>query len=246
MTGGGRREEVAGFFDGFAGDYDRAYGGAGVGGRILRLRLEVTAELLGEGPGKALDAGMGSGVLCERLESQGWTATGVDISPAMVDLARARLPEATERLGEGSVLDLPFADATFDAVSCTGVLEYVEDGLGRAVREVSRVARTGSAVVVSLPNYRSLHGLWRFRVFYPSVRLVKRLSRLKPPPSRAIVTLPQLQDALGAAGLQVVGIEVIGMRFLPAWVGARLERSPHRLSRVFGTQFVVLAEKGRT
>lgn len=239
-----RGAEVAAFFDAFAAEYDRAYGRTTVGGRILRQRLEAVLDLLGRGPGQVLDAGMGAGVLCERLERVGWTVSGVDISPVMVDAARQRLPEVADQLVIGSVLDLPYADAAFDAAVCTGVLEYVEESLGQAIFELARVLRPGGVVVVSLPNYGSLHGTWRFRVFYPVVRHAKLLLRKPPPPSREIVTLGQLQEALAAAGLTVTAVETLGMRSLPSVLGRRLERSRSRQARVFGTQFVVRAVKG--
>jgi ubiquinone/menaquinone biosynthesis C-methylase UbiE len=238
-----RHAEVSEFFDALASDYDQTYESESVGGRILRRRLETVLELLGDDPGDVLDAGMGSGVLCERLDAAGWTLTGVDISPAMVELARARLPHLVGRLRHGSVLDLTFAEASFDAAVCTGVLEYVEDDLANAIGELARVVRPGGTVVVSLPNYSSMQGIGRFRIFYPSVRQAKHLLGRTPPPARRIVTLRQLEDTLSAVGLSVVTTEVIGMRLLPRRLGSRIERSRSPVARLFGTQFVLLAVK---
>lgn len=243
MTARGRDAEVAGFFDTFAGDYDQAYGRDTVGGRILRRRLETALGMLGDGPGGVLDAGMGGGVLCARLAARGWTVSGVDVSPAMVELARARLPEHAERLRVGSVLALPFADASFDAAVCTGVLEYVDAEVPRAVAELARAVRPGGTVVASLPNYRSVQGIWRFRLFYPSVRHVKRLLRRTPPPSRRIVTLQDVRDAFEAAGLTVQRVETLGVRALPRAVGRRLEGSRSALARAFATQYVLHGRK---
>jgi len=241
----GRDAEVAGFFEARADEYNRAYEGDTVGGRVLRQRLEAVLVLLGAGPGEVLDAGMGGGVLCERLDRHGWTVSGVDISPAMVELARARLPQFAERLTSGSILALPHPDASFDVAICTGVLEYVEEHLQEAVAELERVVRPGGRVVTSLPNYGSIQGVWRFRVYYPSVRRAKRMLRMTPPPSRAIVTLGDLKEAFAAGGLTVLRVETVGVRALPLWLGRRLERSRSRLARAFATQFVVLGRKER-
>lgn len=244
VSGGlGRAAEVAEFFDSFGDAFDSAYESRGAGGRTLRRRLAAVLELVGPGPGEVLDAGMGGGVVCQQLERRGWSVAGVDISPRMVELAHLRLPHLRERLVEGSILALPFDDGRFDAVVVTGVLEYVEGALAPALAEVSRVLRPGGAAVVSLPNYGSVQSAWRFRVFYPSVRLLKRALGRKLPPSRRIVGIGELRSALAAAGLAVERVDIVGVRMLPNAVGERLEGSRSRLLRLFGTQFVVRARK---
>jgi|SRR5579864_6196762 len=118
--------DVGTFFDGRAEMYDRGYDTLGWGGYVLRTRMQATLELVGRGPGEALDAGMGPGRLCEQLALRDWTVSGVDISDGMVIQARRRLPEAAERLRQGTIDQLPFADGSFDRAVATGVLEYAE------------------------------------------------------------------------------------------------------------------------
>ncbi len=57
---------------------------------------------------------------------------------------------------EGSVTDLPFEDASFDWILCTGVLPFVEED-DRAARELGRVLRSGGCALVSvrLPSERT-------------------------------------------------------------------------------------------
>jgi SAM-dependent methyltransferase len=238
-----RDAEVGGFFDSFADTYDRVYDSPGGAGRALRRRLETVLELLGPGPGDVLDAGMGGGVVCEALEQRGWTAAGVDISPRMVELARARLPQGAERLVEGSILALPYEDDSFDAVVVTGVLEYVERSLPIAMSEVARVLRPGGVAVVSLPNYGSLQVGFSYRLYFPAVRAVKGALGWSLPPSRRIVALRELLDALAAAGLAVERIELVAARMIPAAMGDRMERSRSGLLPRLGTQFVLRAGK---
>jgi ubiquinone/menaquinone biosynthesis C-methylase UbiE len=166
---------VEDFFDTTAERYDRRYDYPGAGGRLLRRRLEVAVELLGEPRGKVLDVGMGTGRLCAELDRRGWQVSGVDLSPAMVAAARRRLPEIAERLVEGSIEQLPFRAAAFDAVAATGVLEYATNDLDGAVAELARVLAPQGAAVMSFPRQQSPALLWRSRVLYPSVRLVKRI-----------------------------------------------------------------------
>ena len=176
--------DIGAFFDTQAKRYDSAYDDPGKGGRILRRRLADAVALLGDGPGDVLDVGMGAGRLCAELVERGWTVMGIDLSPAMVEAARQRLPAIAERLYVGSIDRLPFGDGTFDAVAATGVLEYATDDLDGATRELARVLRPGGRAVVSFPNHASPRHLWRGRVLYPAVRVAKKVvphNRPAPP-----------------------------------------------------------------
>ena len=74
--------------------------------------------------GLVTDLGCGSGILAAAVTAAGFTATGVDLAPAMVDLARAAVPNAT--FSVGSVHDVDIAPSV--AVTATGeVLQYATD-----------------------------------------------------------------------------------------------------------------------
>ena len=205
---------VKDYWDAAANRYDRAYEVPGSAGRILRERLAAVLALVGDGPGDALDVGMGAGRLCAELDRRGWRVSGVDLSPAMVAAARRRLPRVEERLVEGSITGLPFPDAAFDAVTATGVVEYVLDDLATAVGEVVRVLRSGGLAVVSFPNHGSPVHLWRGRVLYPVVRGVKRIVPFgRPPPLALGLSSPdELEQALVSAGLAVEVIRPVDVR----------------------------------
>src|SRR5262245_65528374 len=95
---------------------------------------------------------MGGGRLVEALDRRGWVVTGIDLSEAMVDLARRRVPGLADTLLVGPVERLPFDDGTFDAVTALGVLEFTED-VSLALGELARVVRAGGTAVVSWPNF---------------------------------------------------------------------------------------------
>ena len=73
---------------------------------------EVVLRLLGEGPGRLLDLGCGGGAHAVAFAERGWTVTGVDISSAQLELARARGIEVLEV----DAAALPFEGESFDAV----------------------------------------------------------------------------------------------------------------------------------
>jgi len=204
------------FFDAEAARYDASYEAADWGGRFLRTRLEAALAALGEGPGRVLDAGMGGGRLAAELDTRGWIVTGIDSSVRMVVLARQRLPQLADRLVEADLCALPFADASFDAVVATGALEYVGD-LDRGLGELARVLRPGGRAVVSFPNYRSPHALWRRFALYPAARLAKRILPLsRPAPMRPLhpITPAAFERALDAAGLRINERRRIGPQLL--------------------------------
>jgi SAM-dependent methyltransferase len=96
--------------------------------------------------GRALDAACGTGRLTRMLADHGHDVTGVDSSEAMLERARAKVPEAT--VHAGSLLHLPFADATFDVVCCGLALTHVGP-LHPAISELSRVLRDRGRLLLS-------------------------------------------------------------------------------------------------
>jgi ubiquinone/menaquinone biosynthesis C-methylase UbiE len=102
-------------------------------------------------PARVLEVGCGGGELAARLfgrpaGGRPIAYTGIDISPAQVEAAQARLPGQTVRVG--SAYSLPFPDRSFDLVVLCEVLEHLDrpaDGLDEAVRVA------GGHVLVSVP-----------------------------------------------------------------------------------------------
>jgi SAM-dependent methyltransferase len=120
--------------------------------RGRRTVIERVLDGLGLPPhARILDAGCGSGRNMVELARRG-TVTGVELSETSVGLARAR--ERGEVL-QGSVMQMPFADASFDLAVSLDVVEHLEDDLG-ALRELRRVVAPGGALLVTVPAYQWL------------------------------------------------------------------------------------------
>src|SRR3954468_8647204 len=94
-------------------------------------------------PKRLLEVGGGQGELADRIASElGAEVVFLDLSPRMVELARARGVDA--RLGDAQ--DLPFPDDAFDTVVAAWMLYHVPD-VDRALAEFARVLVPGGALI---------------------------------------------------------------------------------------------------
>jgi demethylmenaquinone methyltransferase / 2-methoxy-6-polyprenyl-1,4-benzoquinol methylase len=133
------------------------------------------ADLTGVGPGsRALDVATGTGDLAVELASRGAAVTGMDFSPAMLELAGVKAPEI--EFEEGDALALRYGDAEFDAVTVGfGARNFAD--LDQGLREMARVAKPGGRVVVleiTTPARPPLS--WFFRAWFD--RIVPLLGRV--------------------------------------------------------------------
>jgi SAM-dependent methyltransferase len=118
------------------------------GNPVIALEEPVVWSLVaGVPPGRALDAACGTGRHARHLLELGHEVTGVDLSPEMLTVARAKVPGATFR--EADLRNIPGAGGEFDLVVCGLALALVAE-LGAAVAELSRVLRPGGHLVVSV------------------------------------------------------------------------------------------------
>lgn len=140
-----KQKEIA-FFDGHAATdaYD-------VFTPESNLRLMATCmKLAGLKPGARIaDLGCGSGVFTALLHEQGYRATGLDLSPKLVALGRAKYPDV--EFLEGDVEHLPFADASLDGVLLSGLVHHLPDP-SRCAGEVHRVLKPAGSFVAFDPN----------------------------------------------------------------------------------------------
>jgi len=130
------------YYDARAGEYDDWWLGRGLYAERDRPGWHEEVERLcevvaGLEPCRVLDVACGTGFLTRHLQGD---VVGVDQSPAMVEVASARLPDA--RVVQGDAVPLPFADGAFDRVF-TGHFygHLLPDERERFVSEARRVAR---------------------------------------------------------------------------------------------------------
>jgi demethylmenaquinone methyltransferase / 2-methoxy-6-polyprenyl-1,4-benzoquinol methylase len=144
-----RKRQAIALFRGLPARYDTlsALLSFGQDPRWRHALVDAVAPADGE---RVLDVATGTGmVAAELLSRSDCTVTGIDQSEQMLDAARERFAtgadEARVQLVSGQAEALPFADASFDALTFTYLLRYVDDPRA-TMRELARVVRPGASV----------------------------------------------------------------------------------------------------
>jgi SAM-dependent methyltransferase len=117
---------------------------------------ERAAALVATWPrGRLLEAGAGSGAFAQRVRQLGFEVEACD---ATAELYGAReIPFREADLAKG----LPYADASFDGITCLETIEHLEDQFTFA-RECARVLRPGGRLLITTPNVLSLAARWQY------------------------------------------------------------------------------------
>jgi SAM-dependent methyltransferase len=129
--------------------YDERWTALAAQGASVHGEADLVATLAGPPPGPVLDAGCGTGRVAIELARRGYTTTGIDVDPALLDRARAKAPELEWHLGDLANLPAPVAPGPFAAVALAGnVMIFVARGTEGAVLAnlAARVAPGGLVI----------------------------------------------------------------------------------------------------
>ncbi len=106
--------------------------------------------------GHVLDVATGTGLVAAELLARGFRVTGLDQSDEMLERARRRLG-GRATVVHGHADELPFESASFDHLTFTYLLRYVDDP-SATMRELARVVRPGGTV--AMLEFGLPHGVW--------------------------------------------------------------------------------------
>jgi ubiquinone/menaquinone biosynthesis C-methylase UbiE/DNA-binding HxlR family transcriptional regulator len=215
-----RQEAAQLYFQANAADWDKI--------RALHVAeadVEVAvSSALGAGPFDLLvDIGTGTGRMLELFAPRFRRGIGLDLSPAMLAYARAKLERAGlthAQVRQGDIYDLPLGDQTADAVVMHQVLHFLSDPQ-RAIREAARVLAPGGRVLIvdfapheleflreQYAHERLGFGRAQMRQWLEDCGLAVSESRQLPPPDDAgnkltvslwLASRPKAGDAAAAA-----------------------------------------------
>ena len=124
---------------------------------LFRPWAERLADAADPRPGqRILDVACGTGIvartLAERLDRSAASAgsiTGVDVNPAMLDVARGLRPDLTWLAGDAA--ELPRPDVSADLVTCQAALMFFPDRVA-ALREMARVVAPAGRMLLHVPG----------------------------------------------------------------------------------------------
>jgi demethylmenaquinone methyltransferase/2-methoxy-6-polyprenyl-1,4-benzoquinol methylase len=150
-----RRRHARALFAPLGPTYDRV-GAVLSFGQDPRWRSFLVSRLPADG-GHVLDVATGTGLVAQALLRRGFRVTGLDQSAEMLAVARRRFGDRVE-LVEASADALPFPDASFDHLTFTYLLRYVDDPAA-TMREMARVVRPGGTV--AMLEFDVPRGVWR-------------------------------------------------------------------------------------
>jgi len=138
-------------FDEVANSYDSWYGDRR-GAIYDRLEKKLIANFLATGTEgrKLLEIGCGTGHWSRFFSQLGFEVTGLDISEAMINIARQKnIPNVSFHMGDGHLL--PFQDSTFDLTAAITTLEFVRDA-EVVLREMIRCTRKPGRILLGMLN----------------------------------------------------------------------------------------------
>jgi demethylmenaquinone methyltransferase / 2-methoxy-6-polyprenyl-1,4-benzoquinol methylase len=167
-------------FDGLPARYDRLAEVLSMGqnGRWRRAMVDPVAA---SSPSSVLDVATGpAGVALQLADRTSAHVTGIDLTPEMLLAGAANVARRGYKkrvsLVIGRAEDLPFEDATFDALTFTYLLRYVSDPAA-TLRELARVVKPGGTIAsleFHAPPSRLWHPMWVLytRMLLPAAGLV--------------------------------------------------------------------------
>jgi SAM-dependent methyltransferase len=152
---------------------------------------------------RVLDVACGTGIAAraaaDRVGGSG-SVVGLDLNPAMLEVAARIRPDIEWRQGDAS--ELPFGDESFDAVLCQSAVFFFPD-VDQSFSEMARVIRRGG--VVAIQTYAALADQPAYREFDVIVRRITRGEALDLLDTYwSMGDLPALCAALNRAGLRIV------------------------------------------
>jgi SAM-dependent methyltransferase len=128
--------------------------------RIIRATIEKIRELAPDVRGEYLDVGSGNGELIARVVHE------FAVTPHACDYRDDLMTFADVRVDVVNLNSEPlsYADCSLDLVTCTEVIEHLED-FRTALREIARVLRPGGVFVVTTPNVLNVRSRIRYLFF---------------------------------------------------------------------------------
>jgi len=190
--------------------------------RLNPVRLAFVAERAALPGSRVADIGCGGGLLAEGLARAGARVTGLDLAPAMIEVARlhARASGLTIDYRLEPVETLATTEpGAFDVVTCMEMLEHVPEPAA-TLRALAALLRPGGRLFVSTIN-RSLRA---FMVAIVGAEYVTRIIPAGTHEYERLIRPAELARWARGAGLDLR--EITGLEYNPITEQCRLQADP--------------------
>ena len=177
----------------------------------------ILAEFFADTPIDLLDFACGTGRITSALENKVQTATGVDVSEAMLEVARQKLHRT--KLYKGNLLQEPlFPDRKFNLITAFRFFVNAEPELRLAALRALEplLARDGYFV---FNNHQNLNASY--------IRLALVYARRRGFQLDNVLSIAQCRELFASVGLEIVRIYAVGILHLPK---IKLPHSLYRLA----------------
>jgi len=152
--------------------------------------------------GSILDVGCGDGKITEAISKQApdATMTGVDLSPAMIELAAKTFPSIAFQTADASILDL---GKTFDSIVCLSCLHWVRKPAQAIKRMTEHLNPGGSMLLLTFPQESVYYQVLEDALIDPRFEPFSETTVAK-----TLLTIDQLREALVGSGLAIETFQV--------------------------------------
>ena len=191
--------------------HDTAYGGVA---RDAAKRLLDELARVGHPRGTVVDLGCGSGILARHVGQAGYRVVGVDLSDAMLAVARAQAPNAELRVGSFVSVDLP------ECVAVAAIGEVLSYGFDAANDDRARADLFRRAYEALVPG-----GLLLFDVAGPERAEPGSQRTFAQGPDWAVLVETDLEGATGALTRNITTFRQVGTVY-------RRDAEVHRLTLI--------------
>jgi 2-polyprenyl-3-methyl-5-hydroxy-6-metoxy-1,4-benzoquinol methylase len=171
----------------YGADYDRSVAAAGEEPTRWRGRWETLARY--KSGGTLLDLGCSAGGFLAGLRNSAWTLYGIEMSEAVARKAHAK---SGASIFVGDILDAPFPEASFDAITCFHVFEHLYQPR-EVLAKVYKWLKPNGIFYLMVPNIDSA-GSRIFKSYWYALELPRHLSFFSPKSLRALARSEDLEE----------------------------------------------------
>jgi ubiquinone/menaquinone biosynthesis C-methylase UbiE len=112
--------------------------------RVKMLTSHISAK------DNVLEIGCGTGYFTKEIAKTDANVTAIDISPELLNIAKAEIPDTNVKFVIENAYDLSFEDGCFDSIVGSSVLHHLE--IEKAISEMFRVLKPGGSLFFTEPN----------------------------------------------------------------------------------------------